>query len=441
MKRFRLLVLPLFMLCSIHFGHAQKKSNKGVTRHQIVSLVDSLKKSLNSYYIFPDKALLISNHLSSQLAKGVYKNNTDPAKLASQFENDIRSIHYDSHLHISFEPGMLAPNKMSPEERTKAMEEFLATERDNNFNLQKVEVLPGNIGYFLFNGFTGSVDEAKPILNAALTFLSGTKTLIIDLRYNGGGNTANRLESYFFKERTHLYDNVNTFEKNTISVFSDPSATNGLTLLMPVYILTSKNTFSAAEAFSASMQSLKRAVIVGENTGGGSHMTGTFDLGGGFIARIPFARPISTAAFKDWEGTGVTPDIPVEASKALEKAQEVIYQDLLSQAKSEKDKMKIQWAMNMLIAEQNPPNLSAASYNKYVGTYVGGLKFYIENDQFVCENSGRGGSNVFKLIPIFDDTYVLDENVQIQFVKDEKNIYSSLKMLWKDGHVTENRKE
>jgi hypothetical protein len=58
-------------------------------------------------------------------------------------------------------------------------------------------------------------------------------------------------------------------------------------------------------------------------------MTGFFDLKGGFIAKIPLARPISTSTFKDWEGVGAIPDMPVQASKALQKAREVIYEDLL----------------------------------------------------------------------------------------------------------------
>ncbi len=441
MKKIFILLLPFFIISSINYGYAQEKSRKELSKSEIVNLVDSLKRALIRFYIFPDKAHLMSQHLNSQLKRGVYKSITDPAKLAFKLESDIRDVYYDSHLHIGFEPGLLAPEMMSTEERAIAMKEYLDAEIENNFNLKKAEILPGNIGYFLFNGFTGNIEEAKPILNGALNFLSGTKALIIDLRYNGGGHSANRLESYFFKEKTHLFDNINTIDKDTISVFTDPTTTNGLTLLMPIYILTSKSTFSAAEAFSASMQSLKRAIIVGDSTGGGSHMTGMFDLKGGFNAKIPFARPISTSTFKDWEGSGIIPDIQVQASKALQKAQEVIYQSLLSKAITDKEKMKIKWAMNVLIAEQKPSNLNSNLYSRYVGTYFGGLKFYIENNQLLCENPERGSIDVFKLTPVTDNIFILDENVQIEFVKDENGNYSSLNMLWKDGNVTKKNKE
>jgi hypothetical protein len=440
MRRFLVLLGFLFII-SNNYVYAQGKSTKSLTNLQIVGVVDSLKAALIEYYIFPDKALSMAKHLSSQLKKGAYYDITDQAKLAYKLEADIREVNYDSHLHVGFEPNLIAPQKLSSEERAKAMKEQLDNDVDNNFNLQKVEVLPGNIGYFLFNGFTGNVDAAKPILNGALTFLSGTKALIIDLRYNGGGNSNNRLESYFFKERTHLSDVVNTFNKDTLSTFADPKSTNGLTLLMPVYILTSRNTFSAAESFSAVMQSLKRAVIIGDTTGGGSHVTATFDLKGGFNARIPFARPVSTSTFKDWEGVGVIPDMPVQASHALQKAQQIICEKFLLDAKSERDKRRIQWALNILIAEQNPSNTNPSVYSKYVGTYSGGIKFYVENNKLLCMNPERGGTTGFRLTPVSGDVFLLDEYYQIEFIRDGNNKYSSLKMLRKDGTVTQRNRE
>lgn len=434
-------IMLLFLIVSNNCMYAQVKSQRKLTNLEVSNLVDSLKESLIRYYIFPDKARSMGRHLSSQLKKGAYQGVTDQTKLAYKLESDIKDLSNDSHLHVSFEPGLIAPKKMSSEERAMAMKDQLANEIDNNFNLQKAEVLPGNIGYFLFKGFTGNIEEAKPILNGALTFLSRTKALIIDLRYNGGGNSNNRLESYFFKEKTHLFDNVNSFNKDTLSVFSDPKSTNGLRLLMPIYILTSRTTFSAAESFSAAMQSLKRAVIIGDTTGGGSHVTGTFDLKGGFIARIPFARPVSTSTFKDWEGVGVIPDKAVQASDALQKTQEIIYKKFLLDAKSDRDKRKVQWALNTLVAGQNPSVISSSLYSKYVGTYSGGIKFQVENNQLFCKNPERSSTAMFKLTPVSGDVFLLDEYVQIEFVKDENNNYSSLKMLWNDGNINIRNRE
>ena len=72
------------------------------------------------------------------------------------------------------------------------------------------------------------------------------------------------------------------------------------------------------------MQSVKRAVIVGDTTGGGAHPVGPFPVGQGFVADIPFARSLNPYTLTDWEGTGVIPDIPAPADKALETALKAI---------------------------------------------------------------------------------------------------------------------
>ena len=38
---------------------------------------------------------------------------------------------------------------------------------------------------------------------------------------------------------------------------------------------------------------------------------------------VPFARAVNPISKKNWEGTGVEPDVPVKASEALDKAEEL----------------------------------------------------------------------------------------------------------------------
>jgi hypothetical protein len=263
------------------------------------------------------------------------------------------------------------------------------------------------------------------------------------LRYNGGGSPemVNQVESYFFKERVHMLDMLSTFSKDTMSLYTDPTSTNGLLLSMPIYILTSKNTFSGAEDFSCAMQTLKRATLVGETTGGGAHPAIPFPIGQGFMAQIPFARPINPITLTNWEGVGVVPDIAIAASGALVKAQEIIYQYLLTKAKTEKEKRIIQWPINDLIAKTSPPKIILGELEKYTGTFTGGINFYVENGSILCKNPERGGTDIFKLQPVTESVFLLDENVQIEFVKDSQGKCSSIKMLWIDGNVTVKRRE
>lgn len=422
-------------------GFPQEKKRSTLSSGQITEVVDSLSKALENYYTFPDKGAKMSAYLKNQFKKGIYQHITDPAKLAYRLETDIRKINYDAHLHINFDPNVNAPKDLSPEERDKVEKEQLQAEKENNFNIRKVEILPGDIGYFRFDGFTPYTEEAKPTLTAALTFLSNTKALIIDLRYNGGGSTINQLASYFFNKRTHLYDQVSTMDKDTVSIYTNSSPTNGAALLMPLYILTSKNTASAAEAFTASMKSLKRAIVIGDTTLGASHFTGFFPIGHGFIAMIPIARPVNTATFKDWEGIGVVPNISVPAATALQKAREVIYQAFLNNAKTERQKRIIQWSINELKGEDNFIISDTTILNTYVGTYVGGINFYVEKGKLLCKNPERGGTDIFKLKAISDHVFLLDENAQVEFLKNAGGTYSVINLLFKDGNVIQKSRE
>jgi C-terminal processing protease CtpA/Prc len=84
-----------------------------------------------------------------------------------------------------------------------------------------------------------------------------------------------------------------------------------------VYVLTSKRTFSGAEEFTYNLKNLKRAIIVGETTGGGAHPGGGFRLNEHFGMFVPTGRAINPITKTNWEGTGVTPDVAVPADQAL----------------------------------------------------------------------------------------------------------------------------
>jgi C-terminal processing protease CtpA/Prc len=68
------------------------------------------------------------------------------------------------------------------------------------------------------------------------------------------------------------------------------------------------------------LQMTTRAKIVGETTGGGAHPTKMVSLDDWFQLAVPFATSISPITHGNWEGTGVTPDIPTTADAALDEA-------------------------------------------------------------------------------------------------------------------------
>jgi tetratricopeptide (TPR) repeat protein len=85
-----------------------------------------------------------------------------------------------------------------------------------------------------------------------------------------------------------------------------------------LYILVSKNTFSAAEGFAYDFKYLKRATIVGEKTMGAAHVANLFIVNEYFLINLPFAVPVNSITNSNWECTGVEPDIPCKAEEAVD---------------------------------------------------------------------------------------------------------------------------
>ncbi len=84
--------------------------------------------------------------------------------------------------------------------------------------------------------------------------------------------------------------------------------------------LNSVERSKAAEAFAYDLQAMGRAVVIGEQTGGGAHPFALRPAGHGFVLSLPEGRSINPVTKGDWEGVGVTPDIRVPAEAALERA-------------------------------------------------------------------------------------------------------------------------
>jgi C-terminal processing protease CtpA/Prc len=125
------------------------------------------------------------------------------------------------------------------------------------------------------------------------------------------------IAGFLFKNKTHLNDLYirNTHQLNTY--WTQPDTSFSQLYDMPVYILTGKTTFSAGEEFTYDLQAQKRAIVVGEATGGGAHPVGPNLAGYGFVVNIPFARAINPITKTNWEGVGVKPDMETPADKAL----------------------------------------------------------------------------------------------------------------------------
>ncbi len=77
------------------------------------------------------------------------------------------------------------------------------------------------------------------------------------------------------------------------------------------------------------MQTRKRAILIGEKTDGGAHVGASYRLHQHLEVFIPVGRVINPVTGRNWEGSGVTPDISIPSEKAFEIAYRMALESIL----------------------------------------------------------------------------------------------------------------
>jgi hypothetical protein len=289
--------------------------NRRVSQAERAEAIDTLVRNLESDYVLPDMARKIVQAIREHQAQHEYDSITDREKFAKALTNDLQAVSHDHHLGVDYSAKPVPEGRMDQPSAEDIRRFRLAGER-RNFEYRKVECLAGGIGLLQIDGFYPD-DYVRDTLAGAAGFLLHTEAVILDFRENHGGMDLLQLESYFFKEPTHIADSYNRAENTTRQFWTMPVVPGPSLADKDLYILTSHDTFSAPEAFAYDMQALGRAKVVGEVTGGGAHGTKPYRLSTHFIAEIPFNRGTSAVTHDDYEGVGVKPDVQVPAEKAL----------------------------------------------------------------------------------------------------------------------------
>ena len=297
--------------------------------------VDLLAQRLSDKYIYADDGNKMAAAVRDHLLKGDYEKATTEAEFADLLTAHIQASHPDKHLSIRYVPNAQPDrprpslNQAMPAEVRQRMTEV---GQYLNFSFEKVERLPGNIMYLKLNGFFAA-DIGKAAATAAMNLAANGNAMIIDLRDNRGGDPrmVAHVASYLLgDEKVHLSDIYFRADNETNSFWSDPAVPGArFGAEKPVYVLTSGETFSAAEDFTYNLQAIKRITVVGETTGGGAHPIQPFRIDQNLVAVIPVGRSINLITKGDWEGTGVKPDVAIAADKALTKANALALRQVL----------------------------------------------------------------------------------------------------------------
>jgi hypothetical protein len=289
------------------------------TRTQVI---DGILKELNDRYVFPEVARQIETNMRQRLANKEYDAITSAEEFAKKLTVDLQSVSRDKHMRVGYFAQPIPVRKEAAEPTEQEKIEFQNYLKRINFAFEKVERLPGNIGYIKFNNFFGPELGAETVA-AAMNFVANTDALIFDLRENGGGDPemVALISSYLFGDKPVHLNSLYFREGNrTEDFFTKPTVLGKKYGDKDVYILTANRTFSAAEEFTNNLKVLKRATIVGETTGGGANPGGRFRITEHFGIFIPTGRAINPITKTNWEGTGVEPDVKVSKELALKTA-------------------------------------------------------------------------------------------------------------------------
>jgi hypothetical protein len=292
--------------------------------------IENVITNLNEFYVYPATAQKMADSLHEHEQKGDYSSITEGEEFASRLSADLIDVSHDKHLRVFYYPYKLGtdPPPLTFDQLAEYRKDLA---RDCGFH--KLEILPNNIGYLKLDFFANPQACAKTAASA-IYFLANTDAVIFDLRENTGGEPSMVMMmcTYLFEQPTLLNDFYDR-KGNTTTEYWTLRYVPGVKLgNKPAYVLTSKQTFSGGEEFAYDLKNLKRATIVGETTAGGSHPVGPHRAGDHFVVFVPSSLILNPVTRGDWEGTGVTPDVPVKAEDALDTAERLAAQRIQKDA-------------------------------------------------------------------------------------------------------------
>lgn len=302
-----------------------------------------LSDKIQSKYVLTDKIEDIIRSLNTLKQTREFQNATSAEQVAKLLSDNIRE--FDKHFGVQWR------DFSQQTEKKITREGWFSKLSRKNSGFNKVEILEGNVGYIDFWGFDNLNPKSRQRAEAVMAVVSDVDALIFDVRKNGGGSAEmiQLISSYFLENKTHLnsfYDRATgsmsefwTFDKIKGAKRTD----------IPLYILTSDYTFSAAEEFTYNLKHLKRATIVGEATGGGANPISYFEFDNGFRASIPVSKAVNPITKTNWEGIGVQPHVAVDQEGAFNEAYKMALdaiQSSVSNAYQRKEIEKKQFELN-----------------------------------------------------------------------------------------------
>jgi hypothetical protein len=407
-------------------------------------IINTICEKLDEIHAFPEYNPEICNGLIKNFEGGKYSKYKSPQAFADKLDRDLEILRGDKHLGIFYDPQMAAEMEKENEEGKEAgylTPEMIEDERKKNYGFNELKILQGNIGYLDLRIFFPPKYAGETAV-AAMRFLSNCDALIIDLRNNGGGwdEMVTFLMSYFFNsdESITLSTTYSRYEDEYYQSHTQSYVPGKLLTDIPVFILTSKSTFSGAEAFAHYMKHFKKATLVGETTRGGQNPVEIQSIGYGLIMLIPSWKQIYSASETGWEGVGVKPHIETDANDALNEAHLKALNELTKTKVDEEEKKRYRWIIDELDAKRNFIKVDESILNSYAGKYGDRTIFY-ENGELYYQYGDR---SKMKMIAMSENYFIVEiyDYFRVRFIK-ENNFVIGFEQVYYDGKVKMYNKE
>lgn len=287
-----------------------------LTEEEVKSLMEDVDGSYVGIGVYIT-SVLSSNEI---LVLGVI--NDSPAQKAGLIPGDI--IKKVDDVEYTGEQLTAASNKMKGEEGTKVkvtvarngeIKEFDILREKIKFQYVSSEMLEGNVGYIKLTAFEGNcASDFKKEYEELQK--KGAKSLIIDLRNNGGGlvDQCLTIADYIVPKgaTTLVTEDKNKKEQKTIS-------NNEPIINVPIVILVNEYSASASEILTAAIKENTNAKVVGTKTYGKGVIQGIYLLNDKKTGLKVTIEEYFTPKHNKINKQGIEPDINIELPEDLKK--------------------------------------------------------------------------------------------------------------------------
>lgn len=288
------------------FSHSK---NDTISSAEIKQIIEKYIVALENKSPFDESIEKLEIGLLKFYQDGKYQSIKTAKKLAEVLSNDIIKLTGDYHFGIDFNPDLYSALTSGENSQNNEDALFLEEEEKNNFFIHSIKYLNNGFFYFKIDQMP-RILHSKNLVDSLMLEASKAKGLVIDLRDNtGGAGSFNRyLLSYFLPSKTMLFERV--FKYSVENIFT-VKATYNLNILrtFKIYVLVNENTVSAGEQLAYILQNHERATIIGKTTFGAAHGSIDVPLSNSLIGLVPVAYEKHIKTKKDWETSGVKPDI------------------------------------------------------------------------------------------------------------------------------------